>query len=294
MSQKAIVKHPSVAALLQRYPGKSDPKEIIRELARAKVAHAKSHGWSGPPFCAKEFASILGIRCREVSHDIGGDGRILVQRNGNPLIEFATGRMVERQRFTIFHECAHTLFPDYGEFGAAQHHAPEKAQSDPDKEFEFLCDIAAAEMLFPQEDFERDLLQLPPAGLQSVHALRARYEASIDATIYRALSYETRMPLAAVFLTDQKKHFAGDGPLWVNSLSRNTRFRPFIWPGTIPPGDSVVHTCLHSGTDNTPWVCETWTVNGEPKTWLVQAARLPEIPHAPSYPKVVVLVTLQS
>jgi len=294
MSQHATAKHPSVAALLQKYPGKSDPKEIIRDLARAKVAHAKLHGWSGPPFCAKVFASILGIRCKEVSHDIGGDGRLLVQRDGKPLIEFAAGRMPERQRFTIFHECGHTLFPDYGAYSIVQHHAPEKAQPDPDKEFENLCDVAAAEMLFPQEDFERDLLKLPPAGLQPVHTLRERYEASIDATVYRTLSFETRVPLAAVFLTDQKKHFEGDGPLWVNSLSRNTQFRPFIWPGTIPPDDSVAHTCLRSGEDSPKWVRETWTVKGERKTWLVQAARLPEIPQAPSYPKVVVLVTLPS
>lgn len=122
--------------------------------------------------------------------------------------------------------------------------------------------------------------------------MRTRYEASIDATIYRTLSYETRVPLAAVFFTDQKKHFEGDGPLWVNSLSRITRFRPFIWPGTIPPNDSVVHSCLRSGEDSPRWVRETWTVKGERKTWLVQAARLPEIPYAPLYPKVVVLVTM--
>lgn len=290
----AVAKHASVAALLRKYPGKSDAKEIIRELARAKVAHAKNHRWSGPPFCAREFASILGIRCKEVSHDIGGDGRILIQRSGKPLIEFAAGRIPERQRFTIFHECAHTLFPDYGEYTPTQHNAPGMGHSDSDKEFEFLCDVAAAEMLFPQVDFERDLLQLPHAGLQSVHTLRTRYEASIDATIYRTLSYETRIPLAALFLTDQKKKFTGDGPLWVNNSSRNTRFRPFIWPGTVPPRDSVVHSCLRDSVDHGQWVRETWTVKDEPQTWLLQAARLPEIPHVPVYPKVVALVTLPS
>jgi Zn-dependent peptidase ImmA (M78 family) len=292
MPQKAFAKHPSIAALLRKYPGKSDPKEIIRELARTKVAYAKKHRWSGPPYCAKEFASILGIRCKEVHHDIGGDGRLLVQRDGKPLIELATGRIPERQRFTIFHECAHTLFPDYGDYTAAQHHALDMAQSDADKEFEFLCDVAAAEMLFPYEDFERDLSKLPHACLQSVHTLRTRYAASIDATIYRTIDYETRIPLAALFLTDQKKHFTGDGPLWVNNSSRNTQFRPFIWPGTVPPRDSVVHNCLRDGADSKQWVRETWSVRDEPKTWLVQAARLPEIPHAPLYPKVVVLVTM--
>lgn len=294
MPLKAIAKHPSVAALLKKYPGKSDPKEIIRGLARAKVAHAKKHGWSGPPFCAKEFASILGVRCKEVTHDIGGDGRILVQRDGKPLIEFAAGRMPERQRFTIFHECAHTLFPDYGRCSAAQHHAIEQAPADAEKEFEFLCDVAAAEMLFPRDDFERDLRQLPHACLDTVHTLRTRYEASIDATIYRMVDFETRIPCAALFLTDQKKHFTGDGPLWVNNSSRNARFRPFIWPGTIPPHDSAVHVCMRSGADTSDWVAETWIVKDEPKTWLVQAARLPEIPHAPSYSKVVALLTLPS
>jgi len=269
MSQEAPARHPSVAALLQAYPRKSDPKEIIRGLARTKIAYAKAHRWSGPPFCPKEFASIFGIRCREVAHDIGGDGRILVQRDGSPLIEYAAGRMPERQRFTIFHECAHTLFPDYGVFVPVHHRALEKQLSDADKDFEILCDVAAAEMLFPHEEFERDLLNLPVACLKTLNALRKRYEASIDATIYRTVGFETRMPLAAAFLTDQRKNFAGNGPLWVNHSCRNSQFRPFIWPGTIPPSDSEVFSSMRDGVETTKWVRETWMVKGEPKTWLV-------------------------
>ena len=291
MSQQAPARHPSVAALLKAYPGKSDPKEIIRELARAKVAYAKTHRWNGPPFCPKEFTSIFGIRCKEVGHDIGGDGRILVQRDGKPLIEYASGRMPERQRFTIFHEYAHTLFPDYCAF-VPQHHAPEQQLSDEEKEFEFLCDVAAAEMLLPFEEFERDLFRLTAACLDTVHALRRRYEASIDATIYRSIGLETRTPCAAVFLTDRKKHFAGDGPLWVNNSSRNDLFKAFIWPGTIPPHNSESLRCFHDGADTSKQVRETWLVKGEPKTWLVQAARLPAIPHAPAYSKVVALLVM--
>lgn len=291
MSQPAPAKHPSITALLKAYPGKTDPKEIIRDLAREKVAYAKARRWKGPPFCPKEFASIFGMRCKEVTHDIGGDGRILVQPNGKPLIEYAKGRMPERQRFTIFHEYAHTLFPDYCDY-VAHHHTPEKSLPDPEREFELLCDVAAAEMLLPVKEFGRDLLRLAPACSESVHSLRKRYNASIDATIYRAVVLETRTPLAAVFLTDQKKRFSGDGPLWVNHSSRNSQFKPFIWPGTLPPKNSATIRCLLEGVDMSTNVRETWTVKGEPQTWFVQAMRLPEILEAPAYPKVVALLTM--
>lgn len=293
MSQQPPARHPSVVALLETYPGKNDPKEIITELARAKVRYAKEEGWSGPPFCPKQFASILGVRCKEVAHDIGGDGRILVQRDGRPLIEYACGRMPERQRFTIFHEYAHTLFPDYCEF-APHHHRPDQQISEAEKEFESLCDVAAAEMLLPVDEFTRDLFDFPAACFASIHALRQRYEASIDATTYRSISLEKRTPCAAVFLTDQRKHFSGDGPLWVNNSSRNTLFKPFVWPGTIPPGNSETLRCFRDGTDSSGAVEETWMVKGEAKTWLVQAAKLPPIPHAPAYSKIVALLVTAS
>src|SRR2546423_1202620 len=109
-------KHPSVSALLAAYPGETNAKELIRRLARAKVAYAKAFGWKGPPFCPKVFASVFGIRCRPVQHDIGSEGRILPYPDGKPWIEYRGDRMEERQRFTILHEFAHTLFPDFCEF----------------------------------------------------------------------------------------------------------------------------------------------------------------------------------
>jgi hypothetical protein len=63
------------------------------------------------------------------------------------------------------------------------------------------------------------------------------------------VDFETRIRLAALFLTDQKKHFTDDGPRWVNNSSRNNRFRPFIWPGMIPLRDSEVHNCIRNGLD---------------------------------------------
>ena len=288
-SHGAPGRHASVEALLGKYPGERDAKELIRRLTREKVAYAKSKGWTGPPFCPKQFSSIFGVRCKEVQHDIGGDGRILVRGGSAPWIEYRSGRLPERQRFTIFHEFAHTLFPDYCAF--LPHHQKQADQiADPDKEFEFLCDVAAAEMLLPMEDFCRDLRRLGQINFGTIHHLRRLYEASIDATTYRVVDLEDNVACAAVFLTDQRKNFSGDGPLWVNNSSRGKRFRDFIWPGTTSPEGSVVELCYRNRVETTDPKRETWWIKGEPRTWIVQAARLPVIPENPAYPKVVALL----
>src|ERR1700682_543273 len=108
-------RHPSVLALLAKYPGERYPKQIIRSLAQERTADARRKRWSGPPFCPKILSSLYGIRCCEADHEIGGEGRILPdpKRPDRPMIEYRSGRMKERERFTIFHEFAHTLFPDF-------------------------------------------------------------------------------------------------------------------------------------------------------------------------------------
>src|SRR6185437_15156974 len=105
-------------------------------------AYAKALGWNGPAFCPKVFAGIFGIRCKEVNYEIGGEGRILPYADRKLWIEYRSQRLPERQRFTIFHEFAHTLFPDFCKF--LPHHYSGGKAKDPEKEFENLCDIAAS------------------------------------------------------------------------------------------------------------------------------------------------------
>jgi Zn-dependent peptidase ImmA (M78 family) len=281
--------HQSIAALLAAHPGERDTKKLIRQLARKKVDFAKSKGWSGPPFCPKQLASIFGIRCKEVGHDIDGDGRILLGRNGKLLIEYRSGRLPERQRFTIFHEFAHTLFPDFCKFLPC-HQTAKVDVSSAEKRFEYLCDLAAAEMLLPLEEFNKDLEGVKWLGFETINKLRKRYEASIDATVYRMMDTVKTVPCAAVFLTDQKGKHGGHGPLWVNNVAANSFFKGFIKPGTLPPKTSVAIHCYQNGVETTEPFKETWWINGNPRTWLVQAAKLPTIPENPHYAKVVVLL----
>jgi Zn-dependent peptidase ImmA (M78 family) len=281
--------HKSIAALLAEYKGERDVKKLIRRLARQKVDSAKMKGWKGPPFCPKEFTSIFGIRCKKVNHDIDGDGRILLGRDGKPIIEYHSNRLPERQRFTIFHEFAHTLFPDFCKF-LPHHQSDQTTASAAEKKFEYLCDVAASEMLFPMQEFSRDLEGFKSFSFDAVHELRKRYDASIDATIYRMIDLTQTVPCAAVFLTDQKGKHSGRGPLWVKNTAANSLFKCFIRPGETPPATSVAVQCYRNGMEVTKSVRETWWIQGNPRTWLVQAAKLPSIPDVPAYAKVVVLI----
>src|SRR5262249_13666933 len=150
----------------------------IRQLAQEKVARAKALGWEGPPFDPQIFTSLFGIRCKQVSHDIGSEGRLIRYPDGRPWIEYRSGRLLERQRFTILHEFAHTLFPDFRECLPLSNLASEV---DSDKAFENLCDIASAEMLMPAEHFRGHLRELPYLHCEGLLSLAARYQASIDA-----------------------------------------------------------------------------------------------------------------
>jgi Zn-dependent peptidase ImmA (M78 family) len=284
--------HPSVAALLQAHIAERDPKKIMRHLAHERVTYAKSLRWEGPPFCPKMLCSMFGIRCFEVSHDIGGDGRILRGADGRPRIEYAGGRMEERQRFTIFHELAHTFFPDYCEF-LPHHHGNTQVLTPAEKAFEKLCDVAASEMLFPSADFTKDLSSFSRIGFPEIIDLRKRYHASIDATCYKLAEKTNSLSLCVAFLTDQRGEFQGRGPLWVKNSSGSRLFKSYLSPGTVPPVRSVAMDCYNGDMDVSGAVKETWWLRGSPRTYLVQAARLPNVDN-PDYPKVVVLLLPQS
>lgn len=282
------VRHPSVQTLLTHYSEKN-PKSLIRRLAQEKVSQAKAQGWNGPAFCPRKFCSHFGVRCFEVSHEIDGDGRILRGTDGRTRIEYAAGRMKERQRFTIFHEFAHLLFPDYAEFLPHHHQAYSLRYTPEEKEFEGLCDTAAAEMLFPHTDFVEDLKQLERLHFPELERLQARYGGSLDATCYRLLDLASTVPISIVFLTDQRGTHKGGGPLWVRHASRNAIFKGFIPPGERPPNNSVARICFEKQSPYVGPSKETWWIKGLPRTYMAEAIKLPTVDN-PDYPKLMVIL----
>jgi hypothetical protein len=262
-------------------------EDVMRRKCRAMVAHAKTFGWSGPPFDPTDLASIFDVRVEFTDEQFGSEGRIF-PRNGDVVIECSSTTAPERQRFTICHELAHTCFPDVFEFVRAQDGDPD---SDPGhKKFENLCDIGAAELLMPHSEFLSDL-HTGQMCLSQMDVLRNRYVASIEATLKRMMDM-TPHPCAAVFLTDETfKQFPGrTGQLRVKWMWKSSSFKGYLPSGTLAPGASGV---LHSVSDTVqPFskTRETWWISNKPRSWYVEGVRLPAVPGIAAYPKIAVLL----
>lgn len=284
-----IERHPSVIALLNAHPNSKDPKIIIRRLAQSKIAYAQKLGWSGPPFCPKTFCSLFGIKCNAVQHDIASDGRLILTPSGSALIEYRDDRIIERIRFTIFHEFAHTLFPDYCQF-VLHHHNFDGVHSSGNKEFETLCDIAAAEMLFPRDEFYASLSKIKKYDFDSIIELKRKFNASIDATCLRISDLDKNASVAFLFLTDQREpKYRGSGPLWLKYSAKTSKFPTFLESGISPPKDSTAYLSLNNDESmvSRGAIKETWWIQDKPRTFWVEAIKLISVDN-PKYPKILV------
>ncbi len=262
----------------------------MRRKCRDMVAYARTFGWSGPPYCPKILAGIHDVIVEDTDEAFDGEGRIFPRR-GQVVIQVKKGATPERRRFTICHELAHTCFRDAYEF--TRHHGSASDEGE-HKRFENLCDVGAAELLMPHEDFMADL-RLHESTMAKAILLSGRYNASIDA-ILRRLVPLTSHDCAAVFLTDEsfKDHASVAGGLRIKSFVRSPSFAGFLPPGTLLPSSSVAHSATHASQSPFPDQRETWTIEGKAISWYVEALRLPVFPNNKEYPKVVALLHSQT
>jgi hypothetical protein len=222
--EAAISEHRSIAALMQEaLPGES-AEDVMRRKCRQIIAHGKSFGWEGPPFDPELLASLHDILVESSEDDFEGDGRIF-PRCGRVVIQYRPGRTIERQRFTICHEIAHTCFPDFYEFVRYQN---ANDNDDPaHREFEHLCDVGASELLMPLEEFLRNL-NSASICMQHAVALSGQFTASIDATLKRILDL-TPHSCAAAFLTNEpfKEFSAVSDQMRVRWMWKSVGFKLF-------------------------------------------------------------------
>lgn len=110
----------------------------------------------------------------------GPDGLLMTLRAGD-----SRGK----KRFTAFHEVKHTFFPGFSVI--AQYRCDPSTPPDitqlRDASLEELCDIGAAELLFPRDAFLEDLAGNAPT-MRLVEELADRYDGSLEATARRVVS----------------------------------------------------------------------------------------------------------
>jgi hypothetical protein len=94
-----------------------------------------------------------------------------------------------KKRFTSFHEVKHTYMPGFALVPQyrCDPASPLDAALVRDRDLEALCDLGAAELLFPREYFPRDLDGNAPT-LVLASQLSRRYDASMEATARRIVT----------------------------------------------------------------------------------------------------------
>jgi hypothetical protein len=134
----------------------------------------------------------------------------------------------ERQRFTVLHEIAHLYLNLPSQHGRSLPVDTLLRYSGKPRE-EILCDVFAAECLFPRLLFTRHLHRYP-CGLQSIQTLAEDYGASLTATGSRFAAY-TREPCAWVLADDKRVRYVSssatmrDARFWIqigNEVPKNT------------------------------------------------------------------------
>jgi Zn-dependent peptidase ImmA (M78 family)/O-acetyl-ADP-ribose deacetylase (regulator of RNase III) len=254
--------HPSVKEL-----GKlGDPSALVEAKARSLVLTAIQKGWTGPPYDPFELAGILGVTLRP-SEDVMDACLISLGEKGAE-IQFNPNRPASRIKYSIAHELAHTLFPDFREHRRNRLHKEE--MSGDDWQLEMLCNIGAAELLMPVGSF-RNLLD-KDTSIDSLLDVRRRFDVSMESILLRVsrISHAS----CAVFCASPRIH-SEKGYRYALDYSRPSRaFSLSIPQGLQLPSSSIVAECTAIG----------YTAKGDER-WLKSAPTLHvECTAIPSYP----------
>ena len=225
-----IWSHPSVTRMAEG----GDPLEAITSKAREMVLGAVQAGWEGPPFDPFRLAEILGIVA--VPKEDVLDARI-VSGGQRPEIQYNPNRPRTRVRFSLAHEIAHTLFPDYHQ---SIRNRGSVARSD-DWELELLCNLAASELLMPTGYAVNP--DTPPS-VDMLIELQETCAVSLEAAAIR-VAHSTRYPCNVAVAS--KRDPGGEGQSYRVDYSLASRTSPLqLDPGITLEG-SVFSQCTAVG-----------------------------------------------
>lgn len=172
-----------------RHPRIADA-DLIRGLCRELIAETGVE----PPVPVEILASFRGIR-DVVSADIESAG-MLSREDGQFIVRVRASDPPARQRFTALHEAGHTYLPGFADRPRYRCNPAESRTN-----AEQLCDIAAAELLFPYEAFLTDLVGRS-LDLETTEDLADRYSGSIESTALRLVELASG-PVAFIALQEQ-------------------------------------------------------------------------------------------
>lgn len=258
--------NPSVRALSHG----RDPIDAITEEARRVVFSALECGWQGPPFDPFKLAELRGIQTQPTSDVL--DARTVPIGTSRFRIEFNPDRPRRRTRYSIFHEIAHTLFPDCAQM--IRHRGAHNAGRSDDWQLETLCNVAAAEFLLPTGTVQQS--GALDASVDTVLQLRERYEASAEAALLRICRLTSERALAFSSHRDRST-----GRYVIDYAAPTAGASWSLRPGWALPSQTSAAECTAIGY--TAKHTERWSPIGEIRVECVGVAPFPR----DIYPRVI-------
>jgi Zn-dependent peptidase ImmA (M78 family) len=190
---------PDVISLCQQTGGLIDPRSTVVHMARLLLG--KINGFPGVPRDPLErlkiIASLVGIKIQPMDMDHlqkeKRDAALYPTSSGLKVL-YNPNRPKPRVVFTIAHEVVHTFFPNStsgARFRSITH--PDSREAN---ELERLCDLGAAELVMPLEDFQR--AANGTYSLTRVEQLASEFGTSIEATTFRLASAHPGVAIAGL------------------------------------------------------------------------------------------------
>ena len=185
-----------------------------------------------PPINTGVVASYLDVsRIEEMELEAAG---CLICDGRDVSIHVRASDGVQRQRFTIFHECTHTFFRGF-ELQPRYRCSPSVIPSE-DKDLEAMCDQGAGAFLLP-ERFLRANLREADFGMATLMDVADTYHASLEASGHRIVDLAP-YPTLFVVLEVNLKPSERSNPLAEPKLRVRTARGSGGWP-FIPSHKSV-------------------------------------------------------
>ena len=226
----------------------ADPLAAIEEAARTLVLKAREKGWEGPPFNPLYIAEMLEVQVQIEANSSVADARLVATESG-PKIEFNPQQPRERVRFSIAHEIAHLLFPDWSE--QIRNRGGDRTADD--WQLEMLCNLAASEFVLPIGSLSA-ASDIP--SIEDLMRQRREYDVSAEAFLIR-LAKISKQPIG-IFVSS---------PIVSENGRRHYKIDYFVSSPTAPkirlsgmaiPDESIVHRCTAIG--HTERSVESWVV----------------------------------
>ncbi len=183
--------------------------DFVTKRARELVGElVKQRGREEPPFLAEELAPLQGIK-EIVKTDLGDVDALLIRHQDGYIIKINENHHPVRQNFSCAHEIGHTflhelnrpLGVDYDEFRQTESNVV-------GRETERLCNIAAAELLMPENIFKKYLTGFG-LSVSSIERLAHTFKVSIQAAAIRIAEVSPEPCEATIWRRCQKPRSKG-------------------------------------------------------------------------------------